>query len=91
MPGVRLSNTIIRWALILSGRVTIRVLYDQGHAGNGPLPAGQYVVLPGPSDGGDRIPGCPALHFDSGALQDVQGRCVGDIVYPGRNWNKTLT
>lgn len=90
MPGVRLSDPVVRGALVLSGGVPVRVLYHQGHPRDGPLAARQHVVLPRPGDRGHRVPGRPALHLDGGALEDVQGRRLRDVVYPGRHWKQEL-
>lgn len=85
MSCVGLSDSVIGGTLILSSRMAISMLNDQGHSGNGSFPAGQHVILPGPGDSGNRIARRPTFHFYCRSLQDVQGGSVRDVVYPGRN------
>lgn len=87
MSSVRLADPIISGALILSGRMTVGVLYNEGETGHGPLATRQHIVFPGPGDCRHRITGRSTFHFHGGPLQHLQRARMRHVVDPWRHCN----
>lgn len=85
---VWLSDPVISWTLILSGRVAVCTGYSKGDTGDWSLSTRQNVVFSCPGHRGHGISGCLAFHSHWGTLKDFNGLLVWHVVYSGRNCNK---